>query len=356
MSAPAATLCTRWSLVDIGLNLTDRMYTGRYNGKDCHKGDVEAVLERGYLCGVRGLMLTGGSKKESRMVIDMCGRHNAFGSTNKGDDGQPRGRFLCTVGCHPTRCGEFEHDPDEYYAALDDLITRHSVRNAAADAGNNSVAAVGEVGLDYDRLFLCPKQVQLVYFRRQLALAAKHQLPLFLHDRNTGGDFYDIIDEHRSTLAGGVVHSFTGTAADLKRYLELGLYIGVNGCSLKTAENLEVVRAIPLDRLMIETDGPWCEIKNTHASRALLKERAQRLGAVAPESDLLLAPFPTVRKEKHRAGAMVKGRCEPCNLVQVLEVLHELHRETPDPAGEGPLTMETLAALITANTKRLFPF
>jgi Tat protein secretion system quality control protein TatD with DNase activity len=55
----------------------------------------------------------------------------------------------------------------------------------------------------------------------------------------------------------GLVHSFTGTLEEMKKMVDMGLDIGVNGCSLKTEENLEVVKAMPLDRIQIETDGPW---------------------------------------------------------------------------------------------------
>jgi TatD DNase family protein len=62
-----------------------------------------------------------------------------------------------------------------------------------------------------------------------------------------------MVKHHRNDFTDGVVHSFTGSMEQMERLLELGLYIGINGCSLKTAENLEVVKAIPQDRIMIET-------------------------------------------------------------------------------------------------------
>jgi TatD DNase family protein len=65
-------------------------------------------------------------------------------------------------------------------------------------------------------------------------LAEKYNLPMYLHNRNTGNDFYDIVRKNRDRFSTGCVHSFTGTEEELKQILELDLYIGVNGCSLKT--------------------------------------------------------------------------------------------------------------------------
>ena len=84
------------------------------------------------------------------------------------------------------------------------------------------------------------------------------QLPLFLHSRAAGEDFERLIAAKLPKLPKrGLVHSFTGTVEEMNGLVALGLDIGVNGCSLKTEENLEVVKAIPLDRIQIETDGPW---------------------------------------------------------------------------------------------------
>lgn len=83
--------------------------------------------------------------------------------------------------------------------------------------------------LDYDRLFFCPKETQLRHFHRHFELAEMTGLPMFLHDRNTGGDFAKIITENRSRFKDGIVHSFTGTQEELKTYIDLGLYISLNG-------------------------------------------------------------------------------------------------------------------------------
>lgn len=118
--------------------------------------------------------------------------------------------------------------------------------------------AFGEIGLDYDRFFHSEKEPQLKYFEAQLDLATEIQLPLFLHSRAASEDFERIVGSRLPNLPkGGLVHSFTGTVEEMERLVALGLDIGVNGCSMKTEENLEVVKAIPLERLQIETDGPW---------------------------------------------------------------------------------------------------
>lgn len=97
----------------------------------------------------------------------------------------------------------------------------------------------------------------------------KPQLPLFLHSRAAHADFVGLLKEKfgprlEKLERGGVVHSFTGTAEEMRELMDLGLYIGTNGCSFKTVENCDVVKEIKLDRLMLETDGPWCEIRPSH--------------------------------------------------------------------------------------------
>ena len=132
------------------------------------------------------------------------------------------------------------------------------------DAG--TTVAFGEIGLDYDRLFFAEMEPQLKYFELQLDLAIELQLPLFLHSRAASEDFERLLEPRLAKLPKkGLVHSFTGTIEEMQRLVALGLDIGVNGCSLKTEENLEVVKAMPLDRIQIETDGPWVCIVESSA-------------------------------------------------------------------------------------------
>ena len=161
-----------------------------------------------------------------------------------------------TVGVHPCSAKQF----DEFEGGPSALLSE--LKNLAMDSKHSGhVVAFGEIGLDYDRLFLTAKEQQLKYFEMQLDLAIELQLPLFLHMRAACDDFIRVLEPRLSSLPEkGLVHSFTGTLEEAQKILRLGLDIGINGCSLKTEDNLEVLRSLPLDRLQIETDGPWVSL------------------------------------------------------------------------------------------------
>lgn len=273
---------------EIAANLTDRMYNGEYNGTVRHQPDLHSVLSRARDAGVVRTLVTAGTMAQSREALKLC-------------QGEPS--LFSTVGVHPTRAGEMLPDVNAY---ADDLISliRH---------GGKKVIAVGECGLDYDRTQFCSRENQLPGFLAQFRVAEETQLPMFLHDRNTGGDFGSIIKEYRHRFTTGVVHSFTGTMEEMQLYINLDLYIGINGCSLKTAENLQVAAAVPLEKLMLETDCPYCEVRSTHAGFSHLKSK-----------------WPAKDKKKFSPDAMVKGRNEPCQIRHVCEILSAVRGVTEE--------------------------
>ena len=207
-------------LIDIGINLTH----------DSFDVDRDAVLARAAAAGVAQMVITGASGTSTRQAIELA-------------SGSP-GRLFATCGVHPHHATELDADLLSQLAEL---------------AHSHEVVAIGECGLDYFRDF-SPRDVQRRAFAQQLELAARTGKPVFLHERDAHEDFAAIIKEHRASLPGGVAHCFTGTRAQMERYLELGLDIGITGwiCDERRGSHLlQIVKNIPADRLHLETDAPY---------------------------------------------------------------------------------------------------
>jgi TatD DNase family protein len=207
-------------LIDIGINLAH----------DSYDTDRDSVIARAAAAGVVQMIVTGSSAASSRQSISLARQH--------------AGTLFATAGVHP-------HHATELTATVLGELGELSL---AAE-----VVAVGECGLDYYRDY-SPRAAQRDAFHRQLELAARCGKPVFLHQREAHEDFIAILREHWPGLAGGVAHCFTGGAAELECYLELGLGIGITGwiCDERRgAHLLELVRRIPADRLLLETDGPY---------------------------------------------------------------------------------------------------
>lgn len=207
-------------LIDIGINLAH----------DSYDADRSAVIARAAAAGVVQMIVTGSSVASSHQGVALSRQHS--------------GRLFATAGVHP-------HHATELSAAV---LTELGELTLEPE-----VVAVGECGLDYYRNY-SPHEAQRAAFHRQLELAARCGKPVFLHQREAHADFIAILREHWPRLAGGVAHCFTGGAAELECYLELGLAIGITGwiCDERRgAHLLELVRRIPAERLLLETDGPY---------------------------------------------------------------------------------------------------
>ncbi|PQE09645.1 deoxyribonuclease Tat-D protein [Rutstroemia sp. NJR-2017a WRK4] len=312
--------------VDIGINLTDPVYSGIYYETQRHPADLPSVLSRARAAGCEKLIVTGSDLEESRKAVELSKEHPGF--------------LFATVGVHPCSCLQFTKAPNEpgkYLAELEELA--HKAKDT------NHCVAFGEIGLDYDRLTLCPKDAQLEYFEKQLDIATRLHLPLFLHSRAAHEDFVRILKARLGELPRkGVVHSFTGTKEEMLELVELGFDIGVNGCSLKTEENLEVVKAIPLERIQLETDGPWCEIRPSHASAVWLKKYEEEGMAEEEKKVEGGKGWKSVKKEKWVEGCMVKGRNEPCMIGRVAWIV----------AGVRGMNVQELREKAWENSCRMF--
>jgi TatD DNase family protein len=207
-------------LVDIGANLTHGAF----------RDDLDDVLARARAAGVATMVVTGTTIAESRAAAALADAHP--------------GTLWATAGVHP------------HHARECDAATIPALREIAA---HPRVVALGECGLDFNRNY-SPHPDQEKWFLAQLELACELQKPLFLHSRDAHPRFVEILRAHRNRLPRAVAHCFTGEAAELRAYLDLGLYVGITGwiCDERRGRHLkELVREIPRDRLLLETDSPY---------------------------------------------------------------------------------------------------
>ena len=208
------------ALIDIGVNLAH----------DSFDRDRPEVIARAYAAGVVQMIVTGANCESTRRALALAEAHPA--------------RLFATAGVHPHHAIELD---EELAAELERL------------AAHPAVVAIGECGLDYYRDY-SPRDAQRRAFARQLELAARIGKPVFLHQRDAHADFAAIMREHRRALVGGVAHCFTGTAAELSECLSLDLAIGITGWisdERRGAHLVPLVREIPAERLMVETNAPY---------------------------------------------------------------------------------------------------
>ncbi|WP_312301951.1 TatD family hydrolase [Chryseobacterium sp.] len=211
--------------IDIGINLTNKQF---YN-------EHEEIINRALDNGVDHMILTGTNVRGSKESAEIAGEYPDI--------------LFSTAGIHP-------HDAKSF--------TRESINELRKLLKQDQVISVGECGLDFDRNF-SPRPVQEKCYKAQLELAIEVDKPLFLHERSAFRKFNDITDEYLSKLPEAVVHCFTGTLEEAKIYLDKGFYLGFTGAisDEKRFKHLEdVIKYVPLDRMMIETDAPFMLPKN----------------------------------------------------------------------------------------------
>ncbi len=214
-------------MIDIGANLSHKSFAR----------DLHDVMQSAIDAGIDRMIVTGTSLTENEKALALAKKYPDL--------------LACTAGVHP-------HHADEVCASSGWLDT------LARSAEAPKVCALGETGLDYHRGFASRKNQQRV-FGAQLDLAETVKKPLFVHERDTEGALADMLIARSSSIAGAVVHCFTGTRRDLVRYLDAGFMIGVTGwlCDERRGARLqELVKCVPEDHLMIETDAPYLTPRN----------------------------------------------------------------------------------------------
>lgn len=189
--------------------------------------DREVMLQRALDAGV-AMIGVGVDWEASQKEIEIASQHDGM---------------WASVGLHPNdNLGE-QYDQDSYEKL----------------ASHPKVVAIGEVGLDYYRTTdEEKKKLQCERFERQIELAHQLRKPLIIHCRDAHADMIEILKANSYKLkAGGVIHSFTGTYADAKTYVELGFHIGLNGIITFARDYDDAVTRIPLEYILLETDAPY---------------------------------------------------------------------------------------------------
>lgn len=184
--------------------------------------DINETLERARAAGVNDWICIGTSLESTHQAIQFADMHD---------------HAYAVIGVHP-------HDTKDGY-------------DISPFAGlSKKIVAVGEIGLDY-YYGHSPKEVQIDALEAQIEVALEHDLPIVFHVRDAFDDFWPIFDSYDGIR--GVLHSFTDTKENMEKAIERGLYIGVNGISTFTKDEAqkEMFDAIPLDRLLLETDAPF---------------------------------------------------------------------------------------------------
>ena len=150
------------------------------------------------------------------------------------------------VGVHP-------HSVEELDASNEG---RRTLEHLEELSRHPKVVAIGEIGLDYYYEH-SPRKIQKIWFKRQMELAKKVDLPIIVHSRDAVQETFDMISQ--SGLRKGVIHCFSGSAEMAQEYIKLGFYIGVGGTiTFKNARrSVEVVEEIPIESIVIETDCPY---------------------------------------------------------------------------------------------------
>jgi TatD DNase family protein len=195
-----------------------------------YEDDLKSVLDRAHSHGIKAVITIGIDLQSSQKAVKIAMRNQMV---------------KATVGIHP-------HDVENITGKnLEEIST-------LIDRQKDNIVGYGEIGLDYVKKYSTPEQ-QRHYFKEQLALAKNHNLPVIIHDREAHDDIFNILKSFAPFDHGGVMHCFSGDLEYAKKVLDLGFHISIPGIvTFKNAHALHTVaQSIPLNSLLLETDGPF---------------------------------------------------------------------------------------------------
>lgn len=195
---------------------------------DSFKEDLEETIQRAKEAGVERFAVVGFDIPTIEKSLQLSSKYPEIYSI---------------IGWHSTEAGNYTEEIQE---SLQNLLR------------NEKVVAMGEMGLDY-HWKTSPPETQKKVFRQQIAIAKNVQLPIAIHMRDAIEDTYHILREEDVSEIGGIMHSYSGDVTYMKKFLDLGMHISISGVVTfkKATEVHEVAKAVPLERLLIETDSPY---------------------------------------------------------------------------------------------------
>ena len=190
--------------------------------------DLEQVIQRAKESGVGYIFTVGTERKDWQRTLEIADSHPSI---------------YAILGVHPHNAGEID---DQTYPTLKELCKSEKVR------------AYGEIGLDFYRN-RSPRDIQLGRFREQIGLARDLHLPIVVHDREAHRETLEILKSEKAEECGGIIHCFSGDDEMAKKCIDMGFLISVPGTiTYRNAEGYrEIIRRIPLESLLVETDAPF---------------------------------------------------------------------------------------------------
>jgi TatD DNase family protein len=192
------------------------------------KRDLEAVIQRAKESGIEHIFTVGTEQRDWKSALEIAHSHPSI---------------YAILGVHPHNAKEIDN---ETYAVLKGVCKDEKVK------------AFGEIGLDFFRN-LSPRDIQLKRFREQIGLAKELRLPIVIHDREAHQETMEILRSEKAENCGGIIHCFSGDYEMAKACIDMGFFISIPGTiTFKNADGFrEIVRRIPLESLLVETDAPF---------------------------------------------------------------------------------------------------